>query len=188
MNKTKKAIFQSAVKVFSNSGYSGATMDDIALAAGVAKGTLYYHFKSKEEIFNYIMSEGMDLIKDEVKSAADAEENVLLKMRTMVRIQLKLVYENKDFFKVIMSQVWGQELRQLELRKLLQGYLEIIEGYLEEAMEHGVIKKGDSKFMAYTFFGTLCSAAIYELINSKDTDIDGLIDSLMEYVLKGIQN
>ena len=50
MNKTKNLIFESAIKIFSESGYRGATMDDIAANASLAKGTLYYHFKSKEEI------------------------------------------------------------------------------------------------------------------------------------------
>ncbi|MPM64998.1 hypothetical protein SDC9_111890 [bioreactor metagenome] len=45
MNKTKMTIFEAAIKTFSNSGYNGTTMDQVAEAAGVAKGTLYYHFK-----------------------------------------------------------------------------------------------------------------------------------------------
>lgn len=57
MNKTKNLIFKSAIKIFSESGYRGATMDDIAANAGLVKGTLYYHFKSKEEIFNFIVEE-----------------------------------------------------------------------------------------------------------------------------------
>jgi AcrR family transcriptional regulator len=52
MNKTKNTIFEAAIKVFSSNGYNGATMDDIALNAGVAKGTLYYHFKSKKKFLS----------------------------------------------------------------------------------------------------------------------------------------
>ena len=51
MSKTKQGILNSAIKVFSTKGYDGATMDDVAIVGGVAKGTLYYHFKSKEELF-----------------------------------------------------------------------------------------------------------------------------------------
>ena len=54
MNNTKKLIFEAAIKVFSECGYNGAIMDDIASRAGVAKGTLYYHFASKEEIFKFV--------------------------------------------------------------------------------------------------------------------------------------
>ena len=65
MNKTKRAIFDAAIKIFSTNGYEGATMDDMAQAAGVAKGTLYYYFKSKEEIFKYIITEGVEVIMKE---------------------------------------------------------------------------------------------------------------------------
>ena len=51
MNKTKEAIYNASIDIFSRCGYTGASMDDIAVSAGVAKGTLYYHFKSKEELF-----------------------------------------------------------------------------------------------------------------------------------------
>lgn len=187
MNKTKRAIFESAIKVFSKSGYDGATVDDIAANAGVAKGTLYYHFKSKEEIFRFIITEGMEVIKEELQNVMDKDEDALSKLKNLCRVQLNLVYENKDFFKVIMSQIWGQELRQSELRDILDRYIQRIEEYVKEAIEAGVIKKGEPKFMAYTFFGVLCSAGIYELLNSEESNIEEVIDNLVMYILKGTQ-
>ena len=190
MNKTKRAIFESALKIFSSNGYAGATMDDIAVNAGVAKGTLYYHFKSKEEIFNYIIAEGMNIIKDQIETATSNEDSYINKLRVLCKVQLSLVYQNKDFFKVVMSQLWGQELRQLQLRSVIRDYIKHIEDYLREAMSEGTVKKGNTSFMAYTFFGTLCSAAVYELINNEDNyknNIDEVIDSLIQYILKGIE-
>ena len=81
MNNTKKLIFEAAINIFSNCGYNGATMDDIALKAGVAKGTLYYHFKSKEEIEAVIF----------------AEQNPIEKLKALCKIELKLVYKNRDY-------------------------------------------------------------------------------------------
>ena len=187
MNKTKKTIFDSAIKVFSGSGYDGATMDDIALNAGVAKGTLYYHFKSKEEIFKYIITDGMNVIIEQIEEATEEEEDPLTKLKILCRVQLSLVYENRDFFKVIMSQLWGREIRHLQIREVIKLYINIIEKHLKEAMEQGVIKRTETSFMAYTFFGTLCSAAVYELISSGNTDVEDIIDKLMKYILTGIQ-
>jgi AcrR family transcriptional regulator len=84
MNNTKDIIFKSAVKIFSNNGYNGATMDAIAADAGVAKGTLYYHFKSKEKIFKYIVLEGMNIIKKEIEEVANKEQNSLSKIKGIV--------------------------------------------------------------------------------------------------------
>lgn len=187
MNKTKRAIFEASISIFSESGYNGATMDDIAAAAGVAKGTLYYYFKSKEEIFKYIITEGMELIKEQLHEQASKEVNSLLKLKAMCRHQLRMVNEKKEFFKVIMSQLWGKEIRQSELREALNSYIKTIEVYLKEAIEDGSIKKGEPYFMAYMFFGALCSSAVYELINKDSRNIDEVADSLMQYILHGIQ-
>jgi len=187
MNNTKKNIFESAIKVFSNSGYDGAIMDDIAVNAGVAKGTLYYNFKSKEEIFKYTITEGMNVVLKQIESATEKEEDSLIKLKILCRVQLSLVYENKDFFKVIMSQLWGREIRNLQIREVIQLYINIIEKYLKDAMEQGVIKKSDTSFMAYIFLGTICSTAVYELENKDNIDIENVIDNLMQYILTGIQ-
>lgn len=186
MNKTKRAIFQAAVKIFSKYGYEGATMDGIAANAGVAKGTLYYHFKSKQEIFEYIITKGINMIREEVEEAVNAEKTYISRLRELCRIQLNTIYKNGDFFKVIMSQLWGQHITNLQLRDAIGNYIEFIEKNLKEAMESGEVRKGESKFMAYTFFGVLCSAAGYELINKDIKDVDEVIDNLITYTIEGI--
>ncbi|AJA46162.1 transcriptional regulator, TetR family [Clostridium pasteurianum DSM 525 = ATCC 6013] len=186
MNKTKDNIFYSAIKVFSNNGYNGATMDEIASNAGVAKGTLYYHFKSKEEIFKYIIEEGVNLMKNEIDEATDKEKTALEKLKAVCRVQLNLIYKNRDFFKVIASQLWGKELRQLELRDIMRNYVVHIEEFVKDAMEAGSIKKGNSLFVAYAFLGTLCSVSLYEVINAENDNINNTIENLMNYILNGI--
>ena len=186
MNNTKRLIFEAAINVFSNCGYNGATMDDIALRAGVAKGTLYYHFKSKEDIFNFTISEGMNVIKEEIDAVIFVEQNPIEKLKALCKVELNLVYTNRDFFKVVMSQLWGQESRQQELREALHSYIRYFEKFIEPVMAGGFIKRADPSFIAYNIFGTLCSSAVYELINKNKTSIDTTTDELMDYILKGI--
>lgn len=187
MGNTKRIIFESAMKVFSKNGYSGATMDSIAADAGVAKGTLYYHFKSKEEIFKYIIEEGMNIIRKNIEEESKNEKNPLNKIKIVCKVQWGLVYENRDFFKVVMSQLWGQEIRQLELRECVRKYVVYIQSYLDDAMEKGYIKKCDSSFLAYDLFGTICSVVVYELINGKDKNLNRMIDNLRDRILNGIK-
>ena len=186
MNNTKRLIFESAINIFSNFGYNGATMDDIALRAGVAKGTLYYHFKSKEDIFNFTISEGMNVIKEEIETVIFVEQNPIEKLKALCKIELNLVYKNRDFFKVVMSQLWGQESRQQVLREAMHNYIKYFERFIEPAMEGGFIKKGEPSFIAYSIFGTMCSTAVYELINKSKASLDDTIEDLMIYILNGI--
>lgn len=187
MNKTKRAIFDAAIKVFSISGYNGATMDEVAGVAGVAKGTLYYHFKSKEEIFKFIISEGMNVIREEIIEETSKETDPIEKLKVLCKVQLSLIYRHKDLFKVIMSQIWGQEDRQLELRAILQKYMETISGFFKEAMDKKVIENNDPQLLAYAFFGSLTSMAVYELIHQDCEDINVIAERLMSYIMNGIK-
>ena len=123
MNKTKKLIFESAIKIFSESGYRGATMDDIAANAGLAKGTLYYHFVSKEEIFNFIVEEGIQILQNQVVEIQKEDIDPISKLIKISRTQLSFLYGYTDFFKVVMSQLWGHEKRQDELREKIRSYI-----------------------------------------------------------------
>lgn len=186
MNKTKKAIFDAAVKEFSDCGYNGATMDEIALKAGVAKGTLYYHFKSKEEIFNFIIVEGIKMMCDNVSEINKMEISSFDKIKHICKGQLMMFNDRREFFKVLISQIWGKESRQSEIRLLLGAYFEEIQKVIEDAMDEGVVKKGDPELMSFLFFGNLIASAIYEIVRKGNQSIDDTVEQIIRISLDGI--
>ena len=127
MNRTKKAIFEAAINVFATSGYNGSTVDEIASKANVAKGTLYYNFKSKEEIFNFVISKGLEIWHEKLTDIETLEDEPIEKLKKLFKMQFELLYENRAFFKMVMSQLWGKETRQDELRNKITEYIEGIE-------------------------------------------------------------
>jgi len=186
MNKTKKLIFESAIKIFSESGYRGATMDDIAANAGLVKGTLYYHFKSKEEIFNFIVEEGLQILQNQVMEIQNMDIDPIKRLIKICRIQLTFLYGYTDFFKVVMSQLWGTENRQNELRQKIGRYINEIEVNIKAAMKNGQIKEGDTELIAFQFFGSLCSSAIYESIHNEKINLEDIIDNTIKFTLNGL--
>ncbi|EKQ52432.1 MULTISPECIES: TetR/AcrR family transcriptional regulator [unclassified Clostridium] len=186
MNKTRNLIFESAIKIFSESGYRGATMDEIASNAGLAKGTLYYHFKSKEEIFNFIVEEGLQILLNQVVEVQNMNIGPIEKLIKISRIQLTFLYRYTDFFKVVMSQLWGTENRQNELRQKIRKYINEIEINIKGAMENNLIEKGDIELIAFEFFGSLCSSAIYESIRIEKIDLEDIIESTIKFTLNGL--
>jgi AcrR family transcriptional regulator len=186
MNKTKNLIFQSAIKIFSESGYRGATMDDIAANAGLVKGTLYYHFKSKEEIFNFIVEEGLQILQDQVVEVQKMSIGPIEKLIKICRVQLTFLYGYTDFFKIVMSQLWGNENRQNELRQKIRKYINEIEVNIKMAMEIGQIEKGDTELIAFEFFGSLCSSAIYESVHIEKINLEDIIESTIKFTLNGL--
>jgi len=186
MNKTKRAIFESAIKVFSNSGYTGATMDEVVSRAGVAKGSLYYHFKSKEELFVFIIKEGVNLIHEEVDKATKGMDNPYEIIKESVKVMLKYVYENKDLFKVIISQLWGTEDRNDMLRDEIKTLIDKSTAKFKDGISGGFIENEDPELLSYSLLGVLVSAALYEIINEEEYDHDEVAEKFMKYFEYGI--
>ena len=86
-------ILDGALQVFKTKGIEGSTMDEIALEAGFGKATLYYYFKSKEEVFCAILTNGWKslwnnlepVISEDNKSPRDTFVNILLCISDNVR-------------------------------------------------------------------------------------------------------
>ena len=181
MNKTKKAIFDAAIEIFSHYGYDGATMDEVASRAGVAKGTLYYHFKSKEEIFKFIIKEGINLFSDaveeEIKDIEDPHEIV----KTTAKVQLKYMEDNKYLFRVIISQVWGDGERNKELREAVSKLINISTKSYSGVINKGIVSEEEANFLGYSFIGILVSIALYDLLNGEEYDNDEIIEHFLKY-------
>ena len=97
MNKTKRKIFETSMKLFADKGYDATSIEEITATVGVAKGTLYYHFSSKEEIFNFLVDEGMKLLKNSITIKTDKMNNYLDKIRAVVLIQIKILFKYENF-------------------------------------------------------------------------------------------
>ena len=95
MNKTKRKIFETSMKLFAEKGYDATSIEEITATVGVAKGTLYYHFSSKEEIFNFLVEEGVKLLKNSIEIKTDKLSNSLDKIRAIVLIQIKILVKYK---------------------------------------------------------------------------------------------
>ncbi|MGG7142008.1 TetR/AcrR family transcriptional regulator [Clostridium nigeriense] len=187
MNKTKRAIFESAIKVFSSSGYTGATMDEVVERAGVAKGSLYYHFKSKEELFIFIIKEGINLINEEVNKAISGIDNPYEIIKESLKVLLKYVYENKDLFKVIISQLWGTKGRNDLLREKIKVLIDNSTEKFRAGIREGFIDNEDPELLSYSLIGVVISAALYEIINEEEYNHEEVAEKFMKYFEYGIK-
>ena len=181
MNKTKKAIFNAAIKVFSIEGYDSATVEEIASEAGVAKGTLYYNFKGKEEIFKFVIDEGMKLIKNEVLDAIKDIDDPLEKLKISAKVQLRYVYNNKEFFRVVMSQIWGDKNRHQEMRQEIRKLVNINSNRINDITK-GKADKDVLEVLGCCFIGVLFSSALYEILYEDQYSENYIVDRFMEYV------
>ena len=78
MNKTKRKIFETSMKLFAEKGYDATSIEEITATVGVAKGTLYYHFSSKEEMINVYFYHQWLLILSRIKKRLESDNKVLM--------------------------------------------------------------------------------------------------------------
>ncbi|MGL4773355.1 MAG: TetR/AcrR family transcriptional regulator [Clostridium sp.] len=187
MKKTKRTIFDAAIKVFSKFGYVGATMDLIMAEGNVAKGTIYYNFKNKEDLFHFVIREGINLINEEIYNETKDIQDPYERMKVSSKVQLKYVYENKDLFKVILSEIWGTDERNSVLREEVKEMLDRSSEQYKLVIDKGYIEQGDPIFLSYAFIGMLFSAVLYDLLHENEFTYEDLAEKFMSYLQYGIR-
>lgn len=186
MNKTREKIFSASIDVFSRKGFYKATMDEIAEKAGVAKGTLYYHFKSKDDLLAFLITEGLAILKNETIEKIRLLKNSVEKLREIIILQSNFLYRYRDFVLILLSQLWGKEDIQNRFRERLYEYLKIIEDIIDEGIKEKLIVECDKKLVSSAFFGMISSLVIFQLRNNDILDPEYIADNVIKYTFYGI--
>jgi AcrR family transcriptional regulator len=161
MNKTKRKIFETSMKLFAEKGYDATSIEEITSVVGVAKGTLYYHFSSKEEIFYFLVEEGMKLLKNSIEIKTSKTENTIEKLKAVSVIQLKVIYKYENIITIVLSQMFGTGNRNVFCKDKVIEYINVIQDIIEEGLEKGDIKECNSELMASQIFSLTCSSLIF---------------------------
>lgn len=186
MNKTKRRIFNTAIKIFSEKGYDNTSVEEITAVAGVAKGSLYYHFAKKEDIFDLLLDEGMSLLKNNIELKIKNCKTALEKIKAVILIQVKVTVRYEDFLNVIFSQIWGNESKNIKCKKAVFQYIKVIEEIIQEGIANGEFYDGDVEALASGIFGVTCSSLIYRLKKNKEVDIENVYNGFINTVIRGI--
>lgn len=186
MNKTKRRIFNTAIKIFSEKGYDNASVEEITAIAGVAKGSLYYHFAKKEDIFDMLLEEGMKLLKNNIEIKTRNCATALEKIKAVILIQIKISVKYEDFLNVILSQVWGEEEKNKKCKKAVFEYIKIIERIIKEGIENGEFYDGDVEAIAAGIVGVMSSSLIYRLKRNREVDVQSVYQGFIDTVVRGI--
>jgi len=101
----KSNILESAKKLFAVKGLGQTTMDDIAREANYSKSTLYVYFRSKDDILNHLMAEGMGLFKEQVRELTARHEDRQEFLSALGRLALEIHNTQPVYFLGISGQV-----------------------------------------------------------------------------------
>lgn len=148
MNKTKRKIFETSMKLFAEKGYDATSIEEITATVGVAKGTLYYHFTSKEEIFEFLVEEGVKLLTNSITIKTSKLESSIDKIKAIVLIELKVLVKYENFMTIILSEIWGTGTRSRKCRDYVFDYIQLIQDIVEEGIKKNEIVDSDPNVIA----------------------------------------
>ncbi|MCK4288706.1 MAG: TetR/AcrR family transcriptional regulator [Bacteroidales bacterium] len=98
IDETKDIILDVATNIFSKFGFHKTTVDEIARAAHKAKGSVYYHFKSKEELFQGVIDKEFQILRGELIKAIDSGKNAKEKLTNYITVRMKTLNELINFY------------------------------------------------------------------------------------------
>ena len=103
----REAILRAAIKVFAGKGYFSSKVADIAGEAGIADGTVYLYFKSKDEILHSIFERAMAEFIEEGKREIAAIESPVEKLRRIAQLHLEKLGDDRDMAVVFQIELRG---------------------------------------------------------------------------------
>ena len=188
MNKTKRKIFETSMKLFAEKGYDATSIEEITATVGVAKGTLYYHFSSKEEIFNFLVEEGMKLLKNSIEIKTSKFDNSIDKLKAIILIEIKVLAKYENLITIILNQFWGTEARNLSCQKYVLDYIETVESIINTGIKKGEITNVNPHILASTIFSLTYSILVYKIQTGKPIDVQELYSEYQNIIVNGLLN
>ncbi len=189
---TQERILEAAKLVFAEKGYHAARVSDIVEQAGVAQGTFYLYFKSKQAIFTSLVDTFFSQLLEEALSAAPIEavtspEQMLQQVHNVWRIILRHFRDDRSLAYLIL-----REARCIgpEFEERIQAYYQQAVGWLADyaskGAKLGLVRPLDPQLAAWAVLG-MFERTVYQLVvlEGRD-DIELMADQLLELELRGL--
>ncbi|MGI8991409.1 MAG: TetR/AcrR family transcriptional regulator [Bryobacteraceae bacterium] len=183
-------ILEAARRVFAEKGFNAATVDDVADAARVAKGTLYLYFKSKRDIYLAALKQGIEAINEETHRRVEEERTIQDKLRTFIDTRVRYFEENGDFFKIYHSEFSNILLCPTQVpedfRDLYLQQVKALEKILRNAAKHGKIRNLPVNSLALTIYDMTRALIVQRLLGGRNTGMDEDVEFLFDLIWKGM--
>ena len=158
----RERILAAALKLFAHEPYQAVTMDRVAEAAGVAKGTLYLYFPSKDALYLGILSHGLDTAYRTYQASADPRLPLVERMRRSIEVTVEFYDRRRDFLQFFAT----EEPRLADARNRIieesreRGF-NFFASLIEEGIRTGVFLPIDSRLATFAIQGSIRSLLLY---------------------------
>lgn len=184
----RQLILEAATRVFAERGFFAAQVADIARRAGIAAGTVYLYFRSKDEILISLFDRTMQDAIQDGRNALAAIANPADRLRHIARMHLERLGRDRD-----LAIVFQVELRQSTkfMARLsatrLRTYLGIIRDTIAQGQTEGVFRPGPPPTLAAKmFFGALDEMATNWILSDRKYELVADADAVVDVFLYGL--
>ncbi|MEU6216154.1 TetR/AcrR family transcriptional regulator [Streptomyces sp. NPDC047022] len=163
---TRQKLYEAAVTLIAEQGFSATTVDEIAERAGVAKGTVYYNFASKSVLFEELLRHGVGLLTASLQEAAEksdqADGTKVDALDAMIRAGLGFIARYPAFTQLYVAELWRTNRAwQSTLMVMRQQVVAVIEDVLRDGVANGEFSDEiDIQLTAAALVGMVLVAAL----------------------------
>jgi AcrR family transcriptional regulator len=180
---TRQRLYEAAVDLVAEQGFSATTVDDIAERAGVAKGTVYYNFPSKMALFEELLPHGVGLLTADFRAAVVGRTSHEA-VAALVRAQLEYIRRYRSFAQLVLSEMWRTNRDWHQTLKLLrEEAIDVIADVLQTGVDSGDFAPDlDVRLSSSALFGVGLVVALDWLMFQHGREIDDAERALLAIV------
>ncbi len=188
--KTKQAILDAAIALFSTNGFENTSIEELAKVAGVVKGTIYGYLQTKKEILYAFCEYELNQIHKELAIQANPNGSILEQVLTIYMTEFNHVTQNKEFGRIFMRQtVFPNENDAQDHLEIEDKYFKLLFPILKKAQDRGELRKNiELLHITGHFYG------LYILIMSSwyigripTEEISSALELIFRQALEGLQ-
>ena len=184
----REAILRAATSVFAHNGYFNSKVADIAREAGVADGTVYLYFKSKEDILHSIFDRSVEKALGDARTQIEALSDSKEKLRRIALLHLERLGADRDLAVVFQVELRGSTKFMEEFSAAgFAEYLNLIRSTFEEGQRAGVFRPElNAKVVAKILFGALDEMATNWILSKRRYKLAPMADQVLDIFLNGV--
>ena len=181
-------IIDAAVRVFARTGYYNSRVSDVAREAGIASGTIYLYFATKDEILVTLFRQKMAEWVASVRKEIAGEQDPVAKIRRIVALHFKVLEENPDLAEVVQVELrQGQKFFRGASAQEISAYFDVIQGVLEEGIAAGSIRRDLPVTIATKMlFGAMDQLATSWVLGKRAYRLTDAAETVATLFLKGV--
>ncbi|MFD3323881.1 TetR/AcrR family transcriptional regulator [Streptomyces sp. NPDC058611] len=187
---TRQKLYEAAVTLIAEKGFSATTVEEIAERAGVAKGTVYYNFASKNDLFEELLRHGVGLLTVSLRTAAEETEarggTRVEALDAMIRAGLVFIDRYPAFTQLYVAELWRTNRTwQSTLMVVRREAVAVVETVLREGVERGELSAEiDVPLTAAAMVGMVLVAALDWQSFQSERSLDD-VHSALSLLLRG---